>query len=75
MTQTARSLLAEALNCPPDALPDTPDVDNTERWDSLAHVRVILALEAAIGRPLAPREIGGLRSAADIDALLAGTGP
>jgi acyl carrier protein len=40
-----------------------------EEWDSLAHMRIILAIEAQLGREIAPEvlfEISSLKDIADI---------
>lgn len=66
----ARRLVAEALALPTESVGADSDVATLPDWDSLAHIRVLLALERALGRRLAPGEIGGLRGVADIDRLL-----
>jgi len=72
MTTDARFLLAEALNSRAEDLPAQPDVGNTPGWDSLAHTRVILSVEAHLGRQLTTEEIATIGSLADIEAILGG---
>lgn len=66
----ARQLVADALAVPAESVAADTDLASLPEWDSLGHVRVLLALERALGRLLAPAEIGGLRGIADIDRLL-----
>ena len=66
----ARALLAEALGMPADALPEGASADDIEAWDSLAHMRLVLALEARLGRQLAPETILGITTLHAIAALL-----
>jgi acyl carrier protein len=48
-TTEARELLAQVLNIPVDELEHDAAIGRTERWDSLAHLHLILALEAHLG--------------------------
>jgi acyl carrier protein len=41
-----------------------------EQWDSLAHLRLLLAIEAKIGRLLDPDEIMRIETLDDVVALL-----
>ena len=47
------------------------DSDDFERWDSLAHLRLVLAIEGQIGRQLDPDESVRIETLSDIAALLA----
>jgi acyl carrier protein len=68
--EQARELLAEAVNADTGAVPDDARIGLLEQWDSLAHLRLILAIEAKIGRLLDPDEIMGVESLDDVAALL-----
>lgn len=68
----AATLLAEALMLEPDEIGPETSLAETEAWDSLAHMRLILALEAVLERPLEAEEIVGIEAAGDVEALLAG---
>jgi acyl carrier protein len=68
----AKALLACAINADIGTVPDDARIGQLERWDSLAHLRLIMALEAKIGRPLDPDEIIQIESLDDVAALLAG---
>ncbi|MEQ9812310.1 MAG: acyl carrier protein [Azospirillaceae bacterium] len=67
----ARHLLAEALNCRVEDLPEDAAIGNTPGWDSLAHARVMLALEERLDRQLSTDEIAAIGGLADIVAILA----
>ena len=51
------ALVAEALNLSPDDVTPATSLMNTAAWDSLAHFRMVLAVEERLGRPLDPIEI------------------
>jgi acyl carrier protein len=68
---TARTLLADAIGIPVHDLPQEPRLGEFERWDSLAHTRIMLALEERLKRPLDPDDVVAIASLADIEALLA----
>jgi acyl carrier protein len=48
----ARRIIAEALALPAEQVPDDGSMDTLPEWDSIGHVRIVLAVEAANGRPL-----------------------
>ena len=66
----ARALLAEALEIDPAALGSDPSMDNCEAWTSVAHLRLILALEEKLGVELAPDDALAIQSLADVARLL-----
>jgi acyl carrier protein len=66
----AKKLLAEAIHADAATVPDTARIGSFERWDSLAHLRLILALEEMIGRQLDPDEAVEIESLQDVAALL-----
>jgi acyl carrier protein len=72
--QAACRLVAEALNRPEDDVAPEGSIHTIAAWDSLGHVRVLLAVESAIGRPLSSDTIATLVSVADIAAILAANG-
>ncbi len=67
----AAALVARALDIqgsvPPDATPAS-----LPAWDSLAQTRLVLEIEAALGRQLTIDEIIGIDSVAAVARLLAG---
>ena len=69
--QRAKKLLAEAANCDSAMIPDDVRIGTFERWDSLTHLRLVLAIEQQIGRQLDPDEAIRIESLADVVVLLA----
>ena len=57
MIDAARRLLAGALDVPPDTIGPQTRLGVVPQWDSLAHMRLVLAIEDLLGRQLAPHEI------------------
>lgn len=70
-TTEARKLLAQVLNIAVEDLEHDAAIGVTERWDSLAHMHLIMALEAHLGRPLDTTTMLGIESLSDIAALMA----
>lgn len=66
----ARALLAEALGVSGDAITDATAPFQTAEWNSLAHMRLVLALEEATGTPLGPDQIVSIGGFPDVVALL-----
>ena len=66
----AKQLLAEATGADAAAVPDGARIGGFARWDSLAHLRLILALEEKIGRQLDPDEAVRIESLQDVAAFL-----
>lgn len=66
----AKKLLAEAIHADTAAIPDGARIGGFARWDSLAHLRLILALEEKIGRQLDPDEAVRIESLQDVAVLL-----
>lgn len=67
---TARRLLADAVHADADAIPEDARIGKFERWDSLAHLRLLLAIEENLGRRLDPDEAVRIESLADVAAIL-----
>lgn len=68
-------LVADALARPAAEVPPDGSIYSIPAWDSLGHVRVLLAIEAKIGRPLPSETIATLASVEDVAAILASTTP
>ena len=67
--KTAR-IISESLFIPVDNIHEELSSENCEKWDSLSHVRLVLAIENEIGRSLTVNEIIGLSSVADVQKLM-----
>jgi acyl carrier protein len=66
----ARRLVAAALDHSFESIEETAAVGQMQGWDSMGHMRIVLALEGQIGRMLRPDEIGRLKSISDIATIL-----
>ncbi|MEO1637678.1 MAG: acyl carrier protein [Pseudomonadota bacterium] len=67
---SAATLLAEALNVPSAEVDGSTSLSDTAAWDSLAHFRLVLAVEEKLGRKLDPVEIVSLVDLAAVEGLL-----
>ena len=67
---TARQLLASALEMNLDEIPDDLMIGQWASWDSLAHMRLILALEEYMGISLPPAKIVAISSLKDVAAIV-----
>ena len=70
MRERLRSLIAEALNIPVDELPGNPELGNLQEWDSLAQLRIMIAIEEEFGVELMAEAIMRVRSLDAIEAYL-----
>lgn len=70
--ETARQILAEALELEASAVSASARLGDPEAWDSLAHLRLILAIEAKLGCELGPDQIIAIESLDDVAAVLNG---
>ena len=68
--ERAREILAGCLGLLPGEVGDDARMGDPVAWDSLAHVRIVLAIETERGRALTAEEILGLASLDDLTRLL-----
>lgn len=68
--ERARRLVAESLDRDLEEVSGDGTMESVPGWDSLGHVRIILALEASLGRALSGAEIASIGSLTDVAALL-----
>ncbi len=73
-TEAARRILSAALQVEPAQIDPGAAIGQTERWDSLAHMRLILALEDHLDHLLDSESIISLVSFTDIVRILGGDG-
>lgn len=66
----ALAMLAEALQVDAGQVDASTALGHTIEWDSLAHMRLILALEDCLGRALVAEEILAVASLEDVVAVL-----
>lgn len=69
--ELAKSLLARATERDPSEVPETATVESWDAWDSLSHMRLILAMEAHLGRELPPEAVVEIASLPDVEKFLA----
>jgi acyl carrier protein len=68
--EKARAMIAEAAGRSYESIPETAAVGNFPAWDSLAHMRLVLALEERLERQLSSEEVIGIQAAEDVAKLL-----
>lgn len=66
----AKEILAKALDLAEQVVTEDISLETCANWDSLAHLRLVIAIEAAIGRPLEPTEVFGISGYDDVVLLL-----
>ena len=72
METRAKALLASALEIDAASVPPDASIATLEAWDSLAHLRLVQALEKELGRELPAEHIFAIASLADVTAVLEG---
>lgn len=70
---TAMALVARALDIQGAVSPED-DMLSLPAWTSLTHVKLIMEIEAALGRELSAEEIGSIDSVRSVAALLGDPG-
>jgi len=68
--ELAKTLLAEASLRQVSEVPDNASVSNFDGWDSLSHMRLIMAMEEKLGRELPPEAVVDIASLADVAKYL-----
>ena len=63
-------LLAEALGLAPSDISESTSLETCPSWDSLAHFRIVAALEESLDRPLSPTEIFDVTDYKSIETLM-----
>ncbi len=66
----AKTILAQALGLAPESVDDSLTSAGTPAWDSLAHMRIVAAIETERAAPLGVEEILSITRLSDIAALL-----
>ena len=60
--QRLRKVMAQTLEISDTDLPDKPSIENVDRWDSLGHLQVIMAVETEFGLKFRTDKIPNLTS-------------
>jgi acyl carrier protein len=69
-TDRTISVIAAAFGQTVDSIPEDGTIGQVPGWDSLGHMRLMLALEAETGRQMTPEEITTIISVPAIRAFL-----
>ncbi|HEY3804353.1 MAG TPA: acyl carrier protein [Kofleriaceae bacterium] len=75
MRDRLRSIIATELEVPPDSVPADASAETFQPWDSLGHMRIIIAIEEQLDVRFATAEIAGLTSIDKLVAALASRDP
>ena len=67
----AKTIFAQAFEMEVSQLPDDISIGNVEQWDSLGHMRLLLAIENALGHQLSPEEAFAIDCLASVEKILA----
>lgn len=70
-TPDAVAILAQALTIDASTIGPDTTLMLCPQWDSLAHMRIILALESSIGQTLTPDAILSIEGLDDVATILA----
>jgi len=70
-SELVRKIVAQALELPLDQVPPDASSDTLEAWDSLRHLDIVMAIEAATNIRFGTSEIVELTSIAKIEEALA----
>jgi len=70
VTAKLADIFEEVMDLDEVTLTDTTTAADIEEWDSLSHVRLIIAIERAYGIKFTNAEIEGLKQFGDIVALV-----
>ena len=70
ISKKTRSILSECLNLDETNIDKKLNINNTADWDSLAHLRIVCAIEEEIGRSLSAMEVLNIESASDVENLI-----
>jgi acyl carrier protein len=70
MNSELKKILADTLGLPEEQISADASTDNTQEWDSVAHINVVLSLESRYGLSFTPDEILELNSLGKIQAFL-----
>lgn len=68
--QQLRTIFANVLQQPIHAISDETSPRNTESWDSLRHIELVLAVESAFDIRFSTSEMTSLYSLADVRQIL-----
>ena len=62
MSEPLKKILADTLGAPEGQIGDDASVETLSSWDSVAHLNIVLSVEAAYGVSFTPEEITEMTS-------------
>jgi len=71
MPRPVTIIAAEIFQVDPESLSSSSTPDDVDKWDSLAHLRLITAVEAEYGIRLSMKQIQNLGKLGDIEVIVA----
>ena len=66
---TAQTIIAGVLGCPSGEITADAAIGSLPQWDSLAHISIIMAVEAELGRMMSAEEIVSFETVGNLAAL------
>jgi acyl carrier protein len=66
MSKRVFEIVARVMGVPPDAVNAGSSPETLENWDSLRHMRLILAVEESLGVQLSEGDIVGIKNVQDL---------
>lgn len=57
LEQRAKAIIADVFRIKEDSVNENTNMDNTPGWDSLGHLRLVLALESEFGITIEPEDL------------------
>lgn len=70
ISKKTQIILSKSLNFDEKDINEKLNINNTADWDSLAHLRLVCAIEEEIGRSLSAMEVLNIGSAIDVENLI-----
>ena len=71
MSEPLKKILSDTLGVPETQIQESASAQNIPAWDSVAHLNIVLSLEASYGVSFTPEEITEMTSLEKIRAALA----
>jgi acyl carrier protein len=68
--QTVRQIMSDVLEVPLESVDDNVTMQNTDTWDSLRHMEIVVAIEEKFGVDFEALELMELTSLRDIMRML-----
>ena len=70
--EKVRDIAADLFHLPAEKITPQSSPQQIESWDSIAHLNLILSLEAQFDLELAPEDLGDINTIGEIAALVEG---